>query len=114
MATRTEILQALALAPSWQRRARQGLGSAPSIDGEAAPRDSAAAPAAVVPLRAATVTQTGSPAPAAIPPRPETPDDRRQQIATLTWPVFAQHVASCTACALHRTRNKVVPGVGDV
>jgi DNA polymerase len=41
-------------------------------------------------------------------------DDRLQQIVALTWPAFAEHVASCTACGLHRTRNKPVPGVGDV
>jgi uracil-DNA glycosylase len=40
--------------------------------------------------------------------------DRAQHIAALEWPEFAADVAACTACGLCRTRNKTVPGVGDV
>jgi uracil-DNA glycosylase family 4 len=42
------------------------------------------------------------------------PVDRVQHIAALEWPEFAADVAACTACGLCRTRNKAVPGVGDV
>jgi uracil-DNA glycosylase len=42
------------------------------------------------------------------------PVDRVQHIAALEWPEFATDVAACTACGLCRTRNKAVPGVGDV
>jgi DNA polymerase len=45
---------------------------------------------------------------------PEPPADRLQHIAALEWPEFAADVAACTACGLCRTRNKAVPGVGDV
>jgi DNA polymerase len=40
--------------------------------------------------------------------------DRVQHIAALEWPEFAADVSACTACGLCRTRNKAVPGVGDV
>jgi DNA polymerase len=42
------------------------------------------------------------------------PNARAARIAALTWPGFANDVASCTACGLCRTRKKTVPGVGDV
>jgi len=44
----------------------------------------------------------------------EPPVDRVQHIATLKWAEFAADVTACTACGLCRTRNKAVPGVGDV
>jgi DNA polymerase len=43
-----------------------------------------------------------------------TSDARRAHIAVLEWHDFASDVEACTACALARTRNKSVPGVGDV
>jgi DNA polymerase len=42
------------------------------------------------------------------------PHARLARIAALTWPSFADDVASCTACGLCKTRKKTVPGVGDV
>ena len=39
---------------------------------------------------------------------------RHARIAALTWRDFAADVDACTACGLCRTRNKSVPGVGDV
>jgi DNA polymerase len=39
---------------------------------------------------------------------------RLERIATLGWDEFAADVGACTACGLCRTRNKAVPGVGDV
>src|SRR6266571_7144394 len=42
------------------------------------------------------------------------PVDRLQRIAALGWKGFAADVEACTACGLCRTRNKAVPGVGDV
>jgi uracil-DNA glycosylase family 4 len=47
-------------------------------------------------------------------PTPEQPADRLQHIAALQWPEFAADVAACTACGLCKTRNRAVPGVGDV
>src|SRR5206468_827585 len=39
---------------------------------------------------------------------------RRAHIAALTWSSFAADVDACVACGLCRSRNKSVPGVGDV
>ena len=43
-----------------------------------------------------------------------TSDPRRLRIAALGWDAFAADVEACTACGLCRTRNRSVPGVGDV
>ncbi len=39
---------------------------------------------------------------------------RAARIAALSWDEFAADVDACSACGLCRTRNKSVPGVGDV
>jgi uracil-DNA glycosylase len=91
MATRYEILGALGLLPVWRRRAE--FRSSPSRDGE---DESEAAPV--------TVTADAPPDEAL----------RRAHIAALTWSSFAADVDACVACGLCRSRNKSVPGVGDV
>jgi DNA polymerase len=40
-------------------------------------------------------------------------DDRAARIAVLEWDALAADIAACRACGLCRTRNQVVPGVGD-
>jgi len=35
------------------------------------------------------------------------------EVAAMDWPALRQCVAACTACALHKTRNQTVFGVGD-
>ena len=97
MAARSDILRELGLLPLWRLRtvaaevaeARNASGSSVA---EATVRYDAAAPRA---SREPLV-------------------DRVQHIAALEWPEFATDVAACTACGLCRTRNKAVPGVGDV
>lgn len=97
MAARYEILRELGLLPLWRLR---------TVSKEVAE----------------TRAELGSHAAEAIarfdvvPPRPsrEPPENRVQHIAALEWPEFAADVAACTACGLCRTRNKAVPGVGDV
>jgi len=39
---------------------------------------------------------------------------RSERIAALSWQAFAADVDACVACELCRSRNKSVPGVGDV
>jgi DNA polymerase len=46
-------------------------------------------------------------------PAAAAPGNRAARIAALEWREFAADVDACTACALHRTRKKSVPGVGD-
>jgi uracil-DNA glycosylase family 4 len=87
---RTEILHELGLTPIWRLRSR---AVAPVV------RDAAVA-------EDATPKSVREPAPPA--------DERLRRIATLEWRDFATDVSACTACALCRTRNKAVPGVGDV
>jgi DNA polymerase len=94
-------LRELGLLPLWRLRR-----AAPAKT----PTRSSGAQAATV--SAAETTATGS-APA-LQGIPEASADRLRHIATLGWPEFAADVAACTACGLCRTRNKAVPGVGDV
>ena len=97
MAARYDILRELGLLPLWRLRAVSA--------GVAETRD-------VVSSYVAEATATFN----VVAPRPsrEPPVDRVQHIAALEWPEFAADVAACTACGLCRTRNKAVPGVGDV
>jgi len=97
VAARYDILRELGLLPLWRLRAVSA--------GVAETRD-------FVSSYVAEATATFN----VVAPRPsrEPPVDRVQHIAALEWPEFAADVAACTACGLCRTRNKAVPGVGDV
>jgi len=86
MADRQAILQELGLTPVWRLRERTSIG---------ADRDDSAP----------------EPAVATVPPL--TSSDRAVRIATLRWEDFAKDVSACTACALCKTRQRAVPGVGD-
>lgn len=83
---RDEILRELGLTPVWRMKSRGG--------------KSPAAP---------------DPAPAGAPPAPpgSPPEDRRGLILRMDWPELKASVASCTACALAKTRTQTVFGVGD-
>ena len=85
MASRDEILRELRLAPEWRLRR----GDIVAGQDAGAPVESVSAPL-------------------------QTAATRLERIATLGWDEFAADVEACTACGLCRTRNKVVPGVGDV
>ena len=85
MASRDEILRELCLAPEWRLRR-----------GEIVAGQDAGAPVESVPTPLPTAAT------------------RLERIATLGWDEFAADVGACTACGLCRTRNKAVPGVGDV
>ena len=50
----------------------------------------------------------------ALAPQNETPDARRARIAALDYAALVADIAGCTACGLARTRNRTVPGVGDI
>jgi DNA polymerase len=84
VATRDDILRELKLAPEWRLRAATAANEAP-------------APAPVS-TRIVSV---------------EDPAARRARIATLDWTALEADIAGCTACALCRSRNRTVPGVGD-
>ncbi|MEO6566453.1 MAG: uracil-DNA glycosylase, partial [Casimicrobiaceae bacterium] len=105
---RREILAEMGLTPQWIRRAW--------------PVASQVVAAVAAPVEAAVGAPVGRPpvgSPPASPARelaePAVPDDvRAARIAALSWKEFAADVEACTACGLCRTRNRSVPGVGDV
>ena len=92
MATRLEILAELNLAPVWRLRGAAGEAAAGEV---------------VAPVRATVV-------PLVVPGASTAVDERRARIQALEWDAFAADVDACTACGLCRTRNRSVPGVGDV
>ena len=101
MTDRAEILRELGLLPVWRLRARTpALGIQESL-----PHDATAVHDAPV-AEDTTAVAIGE---ALLPT-----DERLRRIATLEWRDFARDVTACTACSLCRTRNKAVPGVGDV
>ena len=85
MADRQAILQELGLTPVWRLRGRTSIG---------ADRDDSAPAPAVAKVASAS-------------------SDRDVRIAALRWEDFAKDVSACTACALCKTRQRAVPGVGD-
>ena len=90
MPTQNEILGALKLLPLWRRR--DDFWRRSNVVAEAALSDPAQTQADL----------------------PHDDGSRQARIAALTWPQFAKDVDACVACGLCRTRNKSVPGVGDV
>ena len=86
MASRDEILRELHLAPEWRLRRR-----------DVATSQEAGVPAEHAPIASPLAATT-----------------RLERIAALGWDEFAADVEACTACGLCRTRNRAVPGVGDV
>jgi len=96
MPTRDDILSELRLMPVWRRRWVTGADAATMMD-----------PPAIEAAAVESDRTTGEPAaPSA--------DIRSARIATLEWRDFAADVDACTACGLCRSRNRSVPGVGDV
>jgi DNA polymerase len=92
MPDRYDVLQELGLLPQWRLRADATRAYARC--GAPVAADSAAEPAAV---RRDTLNL-----------------DRASRVAALGWTDFAADVAACTACTLCKTRNRTVPGVGDL
>lgn len=93
----TEMLREMGITPLWRRRAPAGVTASSVAAPEAAL--AAAEPAAVVP-----VARVSEPAPPAV---------RRGDVAAMDWTALKECVAACTDCALHKTRNQTVFGVGD-
>jgi DNA polymerase len=97
MAARYDILRELGLLPLWRLRAVS---------------------AGIAETRTVVTSYVGGATARFDPVAPqrsrEPSGDRVHHIAALEWPEFAADVAACIACGLCRTRNKTVPGVGDV
>jgi len=87
MASREDILVELGLTPTWRWREPPGDPGARYV-----------------------VAPTHGPQPVAR----EDGDARQHRIAELSWQEFASDVDACVACALCKSRNRSVPGLGDL
>lgn len=139
MSRRALILEALQLAPLWVRR--ELLPTAADTQEESAP-DTAeadtpnlepqarhplpaiarAANRAIAPMVTPSHTaRAGQAVASALPERqPEsapvstTENPREQHIAAMDWDALQQAIRDCTACALCRSRQQAVPGIGNI
>jgi uracil-DNA glycosylase len=97
---RNEILKELGLTPVWRSRE--------SLNGESA----GPATSPIVAPETVSVPRANKKSP--VPAAPALAlDARAADIAQMEWPQLKESVAGCTACALHKGRNKTVFGVGD-
>jgi len=100
---RDEILKELGLTPVWRLRA-----AAPQAE-PAVPPLAVAPVAAGAPRRVKEIAARAPANAAAVLPL----DARAAGIAQMDWPQVKESVAGCTACPLHKERDKTVFGVGD-
>ena len=110
-ANRDEILKELGLWPVW--RLREPLAMDTTV--EATIPGNAGAPTFEAPAgRAGTSRGLPRRPPSIADPASALPlDARAAEIAQMDWPQLKASVAGCTACPLHKGRNKTVFGVGD-
>jgi uracil-DNA glycosylase family 4 len=101
---RDEILKELGLWPVWRLRTAAVTPAEPAAPPQPVARVAESAPAPVKPR----VVRAAAQAAPALPL-----DARSAEIAQMDWPQLKASVAGCTACALHKERNKTVFGVGD-
>ena len=101
MATRDELLQELGLWPRWVRKGEPDRASPPR---DAPPQEAPPVPVALAQHGGEDSGGGGASA----------DDDRAARIAALGWGEFVATVDACTACGLCRSRQRSVPGVGDV
>jgi len=108
---REEILRELGLTPVWRLRERAPAAATeeppPAMSAPQRPAQAATKPQSAHAPRAAPK------AAAASPPLADSLDPRAAGIARMEWPQLKEAVAGCTACPLHKARNKTVFGVGD-
>ena len=105
-ANRDEILKELGLWPVWKLReppAADALSGSTGVPAVEVPAGRAGASRAL-PKRPPVVADAASALPL---------DARAAEIARMDWPQLKAGVAGCTACPLHKGRNKTVFGVGD-
>jgi DNA polymerase len=104
-ARRDEILKELGLWPVW--RLREPPAADPGSTGASSAADAlsgSAGAAPALPKRPPSVADAAPTLPL---------DARAAEIARMDWPQLKASVAGCTACPLHKGRNKTVFGVGD-
>ena len=99
---REEILKELGLWPVWRLRTKATTQSEPEAPLQTVARVAENAPKPVRPAIARAPVETALPL-----------DARAAEIVQMDWPQLKESVAGCTACPLHKGRNKTVFGVGD-
>jgi uracil-DNA glycosylase family 4 len=106
-AHRDEILKELGLWPVWRLREPPAADALPGSTGASPAVDASSGSAVALPAlpkRSPAVADTAPVLPL---------DARAAEIARMDWPQLKASVAGCTACPLHKGRNKTVFGVGD-
>jgi DNA polymerase len=103
---REEILKELGLWPVWRLRTAAAAPTEPAAPPQP-PAVARVAQSAPAPVKPAGVRAPVEPAPA-LPL-----DARAAEIMRMDWLQLKASVAGCTACPLHKGRNKTVFGVGD-
>jgi len=106
-ANRDEILKELGLWPVWKLREPPAADALSGSTGAARSADAlsgGAGASRALPKRPPVVADAASALPL---------DARAAEIARMDWPQLKASVAGCTACPLHKGRNKTVFGVGD-
>jgi len=103
---RDEILKELGLWPVWRLRTAAVTQTEPAVPPPPQPvaRVAGSAPAPVKPRVVRAAAQVAPALPL---------DARSAEIAQMDWPQLKAGVAGCTACPLHKERNKTVFGIGD-
>lgn len=105
MTTRDVILREMGLTPVWRSRTTDVSVN----DGVAARTAASTQHAPVVAPSPARQTQDALPVAFA-----QNSEERSNAIAKMSWTDLRESIASCTACALCKTRTHTVPGVGDL
>ena len=101
---REEILKELGLWPVWRLRTAAITKTEPDAAPQAVSRVVESAPTRVRPAVVRAPVESAPTLPF---------DTRAAEIAQMDWPQLKESVAGCTACPLHKGRNKTVFGVGD-
>jgi len=91
---REEMLREMGISPLWLLRVPASAAAKPAED-----------VAQLQPMRVAE--------PVPVPVPADTAADAKRDVAGMDWPALKSCVAECTACVLHKGRNKTVFGVGD-
>lgn len=113
-AERARLLARMGIAVFVPRRALPRGEPAPALAGTSDPGERSAAatiPMAADPMGTAGRTDRGVPGPAAN-AAPPARSSGRPPASALGWPELEAAVAACTACPLHRSRNRTVFGTG--
>lgn len=96
---REEILREIGISPVWRLRAGM--------------QQAGADPVAQISVTQAIPTSTPAEIAVSVPQLQKSLAEHPADVSVMDWPALKTCVADCTACSLHKGRNKTVFGVGD-